>query len=116
MPFFRLLPIFPARRVTGCPWYSHPSAAGVTSAAGTYRPRASVNASARMYPWLNSRPNGSVVLATPTSYSTLWKNLAYSRCSTACSTPPTYRSTPVGRIQNRSASAPTSAVSLNGSR
>jgi hypothetical protein len=50
MPFFRLLPIFPARLVTGWPWYVQPSGWCVTSAAGTYLPRASVKASARMYP------------------------------------------------------------------
>ena len=50
MPFFRLLPIFPARRVTGWPANCQPSGVRVTSAAGTYIPRASVNASARIYP------------------------------------------------------------------
>ena len=44
-------------------------------------------------PWLNRRWNGSVVGTSPQSYSTLCQNRAYNRCSTACSTPPMYRST-----------------------
>src|SRR6476620_6455367 len=51
-----------------------------------------------MYPWLNSRRNGSSLVTWPRSYSALCQNREYSRCSTACSTPPTYRSTPPGSL------------------
>src|SRR6478609_1375206 len=49
-----------------------------------------------MYPWLNSRRYGSSLDTWPRSYSALCQNREYSRCSTACSTPPTYKSTPPG--------------------
>src|SRR6266571_2970833 len=44
------------------------------------------------WPWLISRTKGSVKSTMPMSYRTLVKNLLYSRCRIACSTPPTYRS------------------------
>src|SRR6478609_1388361 len=81
-----------------------------------------------MYPWLNSFRYGSALDTWPRSYSTLCQNREYSRCSTACSTPPTYRSTPpgsfrppglcsfLGPIQYRSTSGSQSVLSLVGSR
>ena len=41
-------------------------------------------------PWFSSAVNGSVKSTMPMSNSTLVKNRLYIRCSTACSTPPTY--------------------------
>src|SRR5215472_7845920 len=43
-------------------------------------------------PWLTRARNGSTKSTMPMSHSTLMKNLLYSRCNIACSTPPTYRS------------------------
>ena len=37
--------------------------------------------------------NGSFVETTPMSYNTLCQNRAYNKCNTACSAPPTYKST-----------------------
>src|SRR4051812_28292204 len=77
--------------------------------------------STTIMPWLTSRWNGSAVGTCPRSYSTLCQNRAYSRCSTACSTPPTYRSTPPvsvldsGPIQYFSLAGSTSLASLLGS-
>ena len=44
-------------------------------------------------PWLNNFLNGSFVETNPRSYKTWCQNLEYNKCNTACSTPPTYRST-----------------------
>src|SRR3989338_1672364 len=49
--------------------------------------------SAKMVPWWRSLRNGSSNARYPRSRSALVKKRAYSRCSTVCSAPPTYRST-----------------------
>mmetsp|Transcript_29056 Transcript_29056/g.49658 ORF Transcript_29056/g.49658 Transcript_29056/m.49658 type:complete len:288 (-) Transcript_29056:531-1394(-) len=49
--------------------------------------------SPRIIPWCTSFLNGSAHSTRPRSYSTLCQKRAYSRWSTACSAPPTYRST-----------------------
>ena len=112
----------PYSRTTGLPFQAYPPSTSTTSSAGTTAPRSSRYAYAWMYPWLNSRRNGSNEEMCPRSYRTLCQNRAYSRCSTACSTPPTYRSTPpqspdaFGPIQYRSLSGSTTALSFVGSR
>ena len=92
--FFRLLPIFPYSRKTVSPFHVKELSDSTTSAAGTVCPRASRYAYAWIYPWLYKRWNGSSLETWPRSCNTLCQKRAYSRCNTACSTPPTYRSTP----------------------
>ncbi|KAL3769697.1 hypothetical protein ACHAWO_013568 [Cyclotella atomus] len=52
-------------------------------------------------------------LVYPKSYSTWCQNLAYSKCNTACSAPPTYKST---GIQSSSNSGLKAALSFFGSK
>ena len=49
--------------------------------------------SPRMTPWLNRRSMGSLKLTSPMSRITFVQKRVYSRCITACSTPPVYWST-----------------------
>jgi hypothetical protein len=49
--------------------------------------------SPRIMPWLMRRWKGSTLFTRPRSKSTLCQKREYRRCSTACSAPPTYRST-----------------------
>jgi hypothetical protein len=56
---------------------------------GITRPLASRYVIDRIMPWLISRWNGSAVETWPRSNSTLCQKREYSRCSTACSAPPT---------------------------
>src|SRR5208282_2942579 len=58
------------------------------------------------WPWLISRVNGSVKFSRPMSYRTLVKNLLYSRCKMACSTPPTYMSTGAHRRTSAGSNGP----------
>ncbi len=65
------------------------------------------------WPWFRSAAKGSVKPTIPMSYRTLVKNLLYSRCRIACSTPPTYW--PTGS-QLLTASVSKGAVSRSGER
>ena len=58
------------------------------------------------WPWLISLVNGSVKSSRPMSCRTLVKNLAYSRCRMACSTPPTYMSTGAQRRTSAGSNGP----------
>mmetsp|Transcript_19399 Transcript_19399/g.65938 ORF Transcript_19399/g.65938 Transcript_19399/m.65938 type:complete len:344 (+) Transcript_19399:1132-2163(+) len=110
-----------ALRTYPVPFFSTSSAPTFTAVAPSapsphHAPAPSLNAvysvSPRIMPWLTSFWKGSFVDTTPMSYSTLCQKRAYSRCSTACSAPPTYRST---GIQYFSTSGSMSMDSLSGS-
>ncbi|SYV95317.1 Uncharacterised protein [Mycoplasma putrefaciens] len=47
----------------------------------------------KIIPWLNKFLNGSLTGQIPRSYKKWVQNLAYSKCPTACSWPPIYKST-----------------------